>query len=385
MLFSFLRYFTHYLFHAKTRQKLLFLAVFGLFLSSFSLIVLQSTMGGLQNNLMGRSKKFQGHSVINLIDSSKSEVMPLLMNLKSKEIPFHLEYTLELLLRQGNFISPIEVHGLSKDFPPPYLPKYDYKEGVSGADLANKMNMGLGSQVQMISPAHTNSFLGDIPRSISIYVDNVIRTDVPEVDLYHFWTTDSKLQNLTRDKIYNRVVIHGPLENSLINESIQKYPIIKNWRTWESLNETLVWALRLETTIMVFLFVAMTMLVSLCITSGLLIFFDKIKVDLASFWILGSSKKKLNNSSSLLLHLMSLFSVLGGLVFGLFFLYLLDKYGVEVLPDVFVDRKIPIFITLKGVLVSFVVPYSISLIFSTFSLGQFKKENNFLDHVRTIG
>lgn len=385
MLLSFLKYFSHYLFHAKTRQKLLFLAVFGLFLSSFALIVLQSTMGGLQTNLMSRSKKFQGHAFVSLHDTELSEIRPLLYKLKDQDIQFHLEYTLELLLRQGNYISPIVVHGLSPDYPPPYLPDYDFSEGVSGADLANKLNIGMGNQVQMISPAHTNSFLGDIPRSITIYVDDVIRTDVPEVDLYHFWIPDSKLHNLVRKRVYNYIMVHNSIDEEAVRSLLKQYSFVKDFKTWEEQNKTLVWALKLETTVMVFLFVAMTMLVSLCITSGLLIFFDKIKVDLASFWILGSSKQKLNTSSTILLHLMSFFSVLSGLVTGLVFLWLLDRYGVEILPDVFVDRKIPIHVTLKGVLVAFFVPYTISLVFSLFSLGQFKKESNFLDHIRTIG
>ncbi len=342
-------------------------------------------MGGLQNNLMARSKKFQGYSFIHLEETALEDVRPLLDELKSNKIKFHLEYSLELLLRQGNYISPIVVHGLTEDFPPPFLPDYDFKEGLSAADLANKLNIGLGHQVQMISPAHTSSFLGDIPRSITIYVDDVIRTDVPEVDLYHFWLPAIKLHNLARKRVYNHIMLHNETDHEQIQKILGKFDFVKTFKTWEEQNQTLVWALRLETTVMVFLFVAMSMLVSLCITSGLLIFFDKIKVDLASFWILGSSKAKLHTSSTLLLHLMSFMSVISGLLMGLVFLWLLDKYGVEILPDVFVDRKIPIYITLKGILVAFLVPYCISLAFSLFTLGQFKKESNFLDHIRTIG
>ena len=82
---------------------------------------------------------------------------------------------------------------------------------------------------------------------------------------------------------------------------------------------------------------------------------------------------------------MSLFSVLSGIVSALVFLYLFDRFGGDIMSEVFVDRKIPVNITLKGLLISFSVPYLISLLFGHFSLRQFRKENDYLSHVRSIG
>ena len=83
--------------------------------------------------------------------------------------------------------------------------------------------------------------------------------------------------------------------------------------TWEGQHKTLVHALALENTVMLFLFVVMTCLVSLCITSGLHIFTSKIKIDLASFWILGASKLKLEKAYMYFLIIMSLTTICFGL------------------------------------------------------------------------
>ena len=81
---------------------------------------------------------------------------------------------------------------------------------------------------------------------------------------------------------------------------------------------------------------------------------------------------------------MSFVSIVSGLLGGLVFLWFFDHYAPEIMPDVFVDRKIPILITFKGLLIAFSVPYFISSLFVTFALSQFKREHNLLDHVRSI-
>ena len=149
------------------------------------------------------------------------------------------------------------------------------------------------------------------------------------------------------------------------------------------MNQNLVYALRLESTIMFFLFMSMTFLVSLCITSGLMIFFDKIKIDLMSFWILGTDKKKLKSSSWNFTAIMAFTSVIIGLVFGLIFLYSFDKFGVELLPDVFIDRKIPIHITFKGLALSFAIPCVLSLLFSYLTFRSSLEDDSYVKLLRS--
>jgi lipoprotein-releasing system permease protein len=379
-------YFFSYIFKAKTRQRLLFLALVGLFLSTFALIVLQSTMGGLQHKLIYRAKRVEGHASVILKNQSESfskEVLSYLKELGHTGIP---EYEIELLLKVGSFLSPVMIHAIDPDSRPNFLPAVSLKDMILPYDLALKLDIGEGEEVRLISPSHVDAMLGDVPRAATVLVEKTIATDVPEIDSYHAWVRLGVIQNLMRKRLVNKIRLYRDANFAGLAKTLKtKFSDDVLIETWEQKNKTLVWALGLETTVMVFLFIAMTFLVSLCITSGLLIFFDKVKGDLASFWIMGASKEQLMKAAGRFLASVSLGAVLLGLLCGLVFLGLLDRYGWEIMPNVFVDRKIPIYITLKGILVSLCVPFSISILFCAFSLAQFKRETNYLDHVRSIG
>lgn len=356
-------------------------------ISSFALLVLQSTMGGLQGKLITRSKAANGHGVVSLNSESYSLAKEVQQFLKEKGVKSYIEQEVELLLKNGNYLAPVVVHGLdtSQELPPMFE-GFEIKELVLSPMLARKVNLGLGDQIRLISPAHTDAIMGDIPRTATLYLDEMFSTDVPEVDHYHLWVRIKVLQNLMRKRAANRLRYFQDVDVDDLRQSLTaKFSDQVELKTWEEMNGTLVWALGLETTVMVFLFAAMTLLVSLCITSGLLIFFGKVRGDLASFWIMGTSKSNLEKSTSFFLSAMSIGAVLIGLAFGFLALYLLDTYGVEIMPEEFVDRKIPIKISTFGVLVSFCVPTFISMAFSFLSFSQFKKESNYLDYVRTIG
>jgi lipoprotein-releasing system permease protein len=377
---TYLKYFFHYIVTAKNRQRLLILAVVGLILSSFALIVLQSTMGGLQNKLMERSKKILGRSTIRLsVDDDATKVIQFL---DSQHALYLKEYELELLLRYQTYITPVIVHGIDLSAQLPlFLKNEKIKEGLIPMELAYKIGAVPPEKMQLVSPSHVDSLFDDIPRTQTINVEKSFSTDVPEIDAYHLWARLSLIQNLVRSKSYNRIRIYSDVDVLKLKKLLSHTMTIK---TWEEENSTLVWALNLESSVMVFLFAAMSLLVSLCISSGLLIFFNKIKTDLSSFWILGASLFKINQSTKYFLHLMSFLSIVSGLLFGLLFLFLFDKMAADIMPNVFVDRRIPILITSKGLIISFLVPYCISWLFITFSLNQFKREYNLLDHVRSM-
>jgi lipoprotein-releasing system permease protein len=377
----FFKYFSRYILFSKGRQRLLVIAIAGLILSSFSLIVLQSTMGGLQNKLMARSKAILGNATIKVpIDSEAFLVKKIENELSKRKILFTREIEQELLLRYKTFLSPAIVHGVDQNsFIPSYLKNNHFKNGLISMDIAYKIELLPPDEIKLISPTSTDALFLDIPRMQSVLIEKAFSTDVPEIDQFHLWVRLPILQNLAQTHGINRLRIFTSKD---LSEIIKILPADFVLKTWEEENSSLVWALKLESSVMLILFASMGILVSLCITSGLLIFFNKVRGDLASFWIMGLSWPKINKLTSIFLHLLTFLSAFMGIFVGLLFLFALKKWGTDIMPEVFVDRKIPVLITLKGILLSLFIPYCISSIFVWLALKQFKKEYDLLEKVR---
>ena len=385
MITPFIRYSFRSLFLARSGQKLLLLALIGLFLSCFSLLVLHSTMGGLQRSLETRSKRVAGHGELRLKEKSLEFSQHVHQFLKAHKVGHWREYELELLVRRKGHLSPLIIHGIEWDKGvPPYLEGKDISGLVLGADSIQRLQAQRGDQLHLISPAHLDPLLGGIPRQVSDSVSDLVSTDVPEVDAFHGWVRDSLIHNLIQKVEYNKIRLytHAP---KIMAKLQKQYGNKLQYHSWEHINQTLVKALRLETTVIIFLFVAMTLLVAISISSGLFIFYQRIQREMVGFWILGASEKKLTQASQLFIHLMGLATCGLALLTALVFLQVMDSWSPTIMPDIFVDRKIPVHITGTGILLSFLIPYTVAVLFSHLSLSHWKRgQESYLTRLRSL-
>lgn len=376
----FYKYFFGYIFKSRTRQRLLFIATAGLFLSSFSLLIIQSVMGGLQSGLISRSKAVLGHGHMELEKDVGFE--GVFKKLEDGQVEYYPEYELELMAKSGPYLSPVILHGVDySKAVPAFLAKKDRGGVVLGSELAGLLNAYFGSSLRFISPSHLDRLFGDIPRYVTEEVSDFAISELPEVDSVHAWTRASLVQNLARQRVYNKIRFYS---QSDFEQARALFPA-KQFVSWEQQNQSLVWALALETNVMLFLFVSMTFLVALCVTSGFLIFFDKIKIDLMSLWVLGQSKRKVLRLSFAFSQFLSLVFCALGLAAGGAVLALLSSTEMNFMPEFFVERSIPVKISAFGVISSFLIPYAVASVFSYFSFSFFKKENaSFIQNIRRI-
>lgn len=346
-------------------------------------------MGGLQNGLVQRSKNILGLGSIELenMSSKDQKFLDLIDRLQQEKVSFVPELELELMIQHESYISPIILHGMDFNYlVPTFLNNKDRSELVLGADLASSLRVFFSGNAKITSPAHTDFVFGDIPRQAITGVSDFASSELPEIDSVHGWIDIAFLYNLIRSYQVNKIRIYeGDLDlvqnivNSLGDSDIKL-------RTWEQENSTLVWALNLETRMMLFLFIAMSVLIGICITSGFLIFYNKIKGDLASFWIMGLPKSKIMTQVYFLGQGISIIFCFLGVVLGLLFLWLIDSGKFIIMPEQFVERNIPVNFELTSILLAFFVPYIVASLFTHITFKVFKKEDtSFLSFVRKIG
>lgn len=381
----FFHYFWRYLFFSKTRQKLLILAMSGLLLSSFALMSIQGLMGGLQRSLVQRSKEYFGYGVIELVRPEGASVEALIDHLTPYKKEMTLEWEIELLARHKNFVSPVILHGVDYRFNSPFfLKNRDSSQLVLGADLAHKLKVRFLDDVQVFSPAMTDSLMGEIPRHAAISVSDYLLSEVQDIDQYHAWVRLGFLQNFLREKKVNRIRFFSEDAYDTAQKYLEKYPT-EDYRalSWEDQHQTLVFALNLETRVMMFLFMSMSFLIAIAITTGLLIFYRKVRRDLASFWILGASQKQVERASFAFICFLSAVVCLLGILLSVGALLILEYYGHRIIPDLFVERSLPVQFKLTSFLLAFFIPYLISVIFSYLSFHLFRREqSHFLELLR---
>jgi lipoprotein-releasing system permease protein len=383
----FFSYFFTYILRAKTRQRLLFIAVLGLFISAFSLLVIQGIMGGLQQGLIARSKSIHGEHLLRFKETTSEDLEDFKAKLRQANLRFYSELEIEIMMKKKNFIAPAKIHGVDLDDDiPQFLAEKDFAGLVMANELASKIQLKFMEEFQVIVPGVTDSLMGEIPRFTTTELADFIYTEIPEVDEFESWTRIGFVQNLIRKRGINQLRIFGEVGPEL-KASLLKTPteVPFDWMTWEEMNGALVWSLNLETKVMLFLFISMTFLVAIAITSGFLIFFSKIQRDLMSFWILGMGQKKIIQLTFRFTLLLSGITVFLGGIFGVVTLKLLERYGHDLMPDIFVERQLPVDLNFSNICLSLLIPFVISFVFSWFSFAAFRKENqSFVAIVRSL-
>lgn len=360
------------------------MAMSGLFVSSLCLVLVHGVLSGLQGNRISKSKEVEGHFYSNIAKDMNSSLSDLQSFLDEKSISYALELEVEGLLKNENTIIPVILHGVAKS-QIEFVDKYKLNQDIIfSAFIAHKLKVRPGSEIQFISPAHSDSFFGDLPRYKTVTVVDIIDSKDPEIDEFHAWTNVRVLQSLVRSKIYNKIRFFSPLSNAHKKEIEEKFKL--NLISWEENHQGLVYALSMENNIILFLFSATVILVGLCIVSGLSIFYNRLKQDFVSFWILGMSISDIRKKGITNISIITILTLILGNLFGVIVAFILKRFSPVIMPEMFVERSLPVNLSISTFVYSLFFPFVISIFFSYFSgKRMINDDTDFLKWVRSVG
>ncbi|MDH4467123.1 MAG: hypothetical protein QE271_03625 [Bacteriovoracaceae bacterium] len=391
--FSLLGYFLNYIFvSSRTRQSLVWLALIGIFISSLCLVILQGIMSGLQGNIIQENKRYFGSFEV-IVPKEKSDVLSLTSDfvsiLKSEGMSHYVsEKELEVLIRHTDYLAPLKLHAVDwSDFIPPFLQKSDRSGLILGGDLGLKLKASLYGPISIISPSYTLDLMGSIPTVGQQDISDFYVSGMNEIDEFHGWVRLSFLQNMIRSNSLTSLRFYESsdlpeVKKILNNEKFQDFKI----KTWEDNNPERVWAFHLETNVLIVLFSFMCLLVSLTITVSFLLLLDRLRFDLASFWILGLSRNQCRWMIGIFSQGLITFSSLAGVLSGVIFLWILKLWSPNIMPDVFWERTLPVKIEFLSLMTSWLVPQTLASVFCVFVVYfYFHERISFLSIVRRIG
>lgn len=218
-------------------------------------------------------------------------------------------------------------------------------EVIMGIDLARTLGVFEGDQVTLIAPEGLLLPPGEIPKFEKLLVKGLISTNVPEIDSQiMFFGRGKSLLNLGQT-VSRKLVVEIRLPDPEDYQSLQNDLKSRGAKveSWVERNSSLLYALRLEKT-MIGTFLALgTIIASFSMITVLVLLITQKRRDIGIFMALGFSSAQTRKLFLRLGLLLSAFGFGGGLSLGLIVCLLLKKFPITVPnADIYYDRTIPV-------------------------------------------
>lgn len=217
-------------------------------------------------------------------------------------------------------------------------------EVILGIDLARSLGIFEGDQLTVIAPEGLLLPPGEIPKFEKLLVKGLISTNVPEIDSQViFFGRGKSLTNLGQAasrKLTVEVRIPDPEQFQPVEREIKKRSGVVE--SWAERNSSLLYALRLEKT-MIGTFLALSALIaSFSMVTVLVLLMTQKRRDIGIFMALGYSSAATRKLFLKLGLLLSAIGFGGGILLGLLVCILIQKFPLPILPNIYYDTTIPV-------------------------------------------
>lgn len=215
---------------------------------------------------------------------------------------------------------------------------------IIGSDLAYQLGVFIGDVLTVTPPESLLLPSGDIPQTKKLTIQDVIRTGVQSIDssliMYSNHGDGALFENAVSTE--NHLEIFMPNQRYL--DEFTSY-LNKNkyeFSTWVDRNSALFYSLEMEKKLITFFLIVAFLIGSFSMVSILVLLSTQKKQEMGIMLSLGISSSKIKKVFTHIGFLISMTSVVIGLVIGILVCLFLDNTRFIQLPDIYYDRSLPV-------------------------------------------
>jgi lipoprotein-releasing system permease protein len=366
----FILFFRRYLFSnrsgavVKTMARLCWLATL---IGVFSLIIVSSIMNGFNRSIRTKLLSVEPHLSVMTDEATLLRIQSQIGFDKIDEMNRFAKQDVIIRTLDGRFSGGVakglEANGLYNFMN--RLFKLKFKQGshvefdeeqaelgvnelMIGSDLARELNLFEGDEVVLIPPESLLGPQSEMPKFERMHIKTIFTTEFAEVDskLLLFKLSDSPMR--FQSKVSGEQGLEFRLKKPDDFENMKSYvrSLVEPgaWMTlesWADRNKALFFALRLEKVAMTTFLGLSVLITCFSLITVLVMLISQKRKEIGLLMSVGFSKK---NTERLFLSIgvfLSSFGLFTGLILGVIVSILIDKYPLNILPDIYYDSSIP--------------------------------------------
>lgn len=337
------------------------LSIAGVALGVAALIVTLSVMEGFEGALKIRLAEGEFH-ILALSNGEdpyftvSQEKISRIFSADSRIRAVNPVLTTEAILRAGKKVAGVSIRGITEAHGQAVAsqlvetaegPKALSPKGIwLGQELAFSLNLLPGDKVSLISPTETEGPLESVPRLRVFRVEGVYQSGIPEKDLHVVYTAVGSARDfLGVGERVNQLEIHvDHFQNSVAAAKNVRMELGSGFlvKDWEQLNAHLFSSLKLERITMFVILTMIIMVASFNIVTSLRMMVMEKRREISILRAMGATRRQVGRIFLTMGAIVGNFGAFIGLVLGLVICFLLKRYPIIRLPDVFYDRSLPV-------------------------------------------
>lgn len=370
--------FRHYLMSRRAGalvRTVAWLCISGVALGVAALVVVTSVMNGFNDQIRSRLLAIEPHLVVKVPEISTPEGIvthPVFQELRTRPgIRAEVFEKQEIIIRtvdglfQGALAKGVEPESLEQvlreshdiatssriknlnAYETPELQAESLRLGpgevLVGIDLARVLGIFEGDKIVIIAPEALLLPAGEAPPFERVVVKGFLRTNLEDIDANMIFFARGKTLGALRRSPSREVGFEVRIPNPQKADDLKKELLAQglNAETWVDRNSALFYALKLEKIAMSVLLGLAALIASFSIVTVLILLLMQKRKDIGLLMAIGLSPRATRGLFVRVGLILSSIGIFGGLFFGLLICFIVARYPLSILPNIYYDTTIP--------------------------------------------